>query len=193
MAAPIIDVITRDNDPTNLFGRLYDNEDVKEYHNLCKRAADYRMEPERVGYLEADTSHILRLMVGDQMVGFAYVNANPLINVGDKYLPTPYAELILICGPKYTFNGKKGSTILIEKGIEIAKTAGKTSLRLEALNKELYTEVYAPLGFKPVKGKYLEYELPFKKDVFSKIKSFFTRKNGGRRHRTRKTKVRGKK
>jgi hypothetical protein len=172
MAVPVVEVIRRADDPEDLWRRLQE-EGVEEFTELCSNAADFRMEPERVGWLVENATHILRLMVRGEMVAFAYVN------VGTR---GSYADLVLLCGPyafTYGTTKWKASEVLVDKAMQLAKEAGKTSLRLEALTATLYEKVYKPMGFEPVPGKYLVYErrLP----------------SGGRKTRRRKTKRRSKK
>lgn len=161
MASPVVEVITRDKAP-KLFDRLLDKGDER-FNKLCEGALDFQLEPERVGWLVDKASHILRLVAPvdgkRQMVTFAYLDVDPSPPRGQP--PVSYAELVLLCG-KYKFThgstAWKGSEVLIDKAMELAKVAGKTTLRLEALNKDLYEKVYKPMGFEPVPGRLLEYE-----------------------------------
>jgi hypothetical protein len=189
MADLTVEVLTRETDP-ELFDTLSDvdydrkNDTLDYYAELCEGAAEFRMEPHRVGWLSESATHILQLVSFGEVVAFAYLNVTP------RAPNATYAELVLLCG-SYDFNhGKtvwKGSEVLVDKAMELAKVAGKTALRLEALNETLYKKVYEPMGFQPVPGKRLTYE----RSLPSGGKK--TRRRRQRKTRRRKTKVRGKK
>jgi hypothetical protein len=187
---PTINVITRESDP-QLFDELASTmnegdlpEATEYYAELCERAKDLEAEPYRVGFLADEASYILELVSYNEVVTFAYLNTE----TGTK----PYAYLILLCGSYDFEHGTtvwKGSEVLIDKAMELARVAGKTSLRLEALNETLYKKVYEPMGFKPVPGEHLIYERPLP----SGGKKTRRRNRRQRKTRARKTKVRGKK
>jgi hypothetical protein len=184
MAAPVVEVITPDSDP-DLFTKLTnaDDETVQYYSELCEGAMEFQADPHRVGWLADQATHILQLISFDQVVTFAYLNVSPY-DKDDR----SYADLILLCGSYDFEHGTttwKGSEVLIDKAMQLAREAGKKSLRLEALNTTLYTKVYEPMGFRPVPGKRLVYERP--------LPSGGRKRKTRRRSRTRKTKSRARK
>lgn len=181
MEKPVVEVISRADDPEDLWTRLQD-EGIEEFTELCSKAADFRMEPNRVGWIVEKATHIVRVMVEDEMVAFAYVDVKPY----DK--KSTYAELVLLCGSySFTYGTTKwkASEVLVDKAMQLAKAQGKSSLRIEALNKTLYEKVYKPMGFEPVPGKYLIYERA--------LPAGGNRRKTRRRQGTRKTKSRSRK
>jgi hypothetical protein len=129
-------------------------EELREFINLCK---DTELDSEKVRNLVEEATHILILRDGGRIVTFAYVDAAPSLG-GD------YATLILVCG-KFRTEGKypwKGSEIMVDKAMELARVAGKKTLRIEALNQDLIDKVYKPMGFKDIEGRYLEAEISIK-------------------------------
>jgi hypothetical protein len=200
MAAPVVKVLTPESNP-KLFSRLPDVEaygdiskTLQPYVDLCEGADDFATEPHRVGWLADQPTHILQLIAPldgkKQMVTFAYLNVKPFDMV-KKTSAVDYAELVLLCGSyKFVYGSTtwKGSEVLIDKAMELARVAGKTALRLEALNETLYKKVYEPMGFKPVPGEHLIYERPLP----SGGKKTRRRNRRQRKTRHRKTKVRGK-
>jgi hypothetical protein len=188
-----VEVITRDKDPEGLFGRL-EIQGIKKFNKLCEGAIDFQLEPEQVGWLSYDTTHILRLVVKNvdgkrRTVTFAYLNVNPSPPIGKP--PVSYAELVLLCGRyKFTHGSTtwKGSEVLVDKAMELAKVAGKTTLRLEALNKDLYEKVYKPMGFEPVVGDPISTQLQYERKIGGRLRLNVqrrrTQRNGrGRKHR----------
>ena len=76
----------------------------------------------------------------------------------------PYAEISLLCGGYRTKDGRKGSDIILEETIKLAKTFGKKTICVDPADSSrdaLIEKVYGPMGFKPIKGStYLELPVP---------------------------------
>jgi hypothetical protein len=158
MARPRVVVDTQATNP-KLFADLEeegDNATKRELQDLCDDALD---DTRRVAWLSEISSHIIRVFEGDTLMTFGYVNVGPYVHkLNERSVPADYVELILLCG-RYKSGSWKGSELVVDKTIQLARENGKVAVRLEALNKELLAKVYYPMGFKDVPGKYLKAEL----------------------------------
>ena len=156
-------------------------EDLSE---LCNERIDY----EKIGHLADGATHIIRVYEGEALKTFAFVNVNPYIydKATGGYVRPDYIELILICG-SYKTGGPypwKGSELVVDKANELAKAAGKKAIRLEALNPDLLSKVYRPMGFVDVPGKYLYAERPVTGGLRLNVHRRRTKRHsGGRKHR----------
>lgn len=149
---PTVVVRTREQE-SSLFNVLEKNTPRQSKKRLAELCAGQLDRPESVGWLADSATHIIRVYEGKKLVTFAYV---------DTQYSDDSVELILICG-RYRTGGMypwKGSELIVDKVIQLARMAGKKSIRLEALNQEILDKVYKPMGFKDVEGEYLKAELP---------------------------------
>lgn len=187
MEPPRVVVDTRETDP-DVFADLAEDDSNKtkyELELLCDDALD---DVRRVAWLSEVSTHIIRVYEGDELMTFGYVNVNPYIyDSNRKIVSTDYVELVLLCG-RYKAGSWKGSELVVDKTIQLAREAGKNAIRLEALNKELLTKVYYPMGFKDLPGKYLKAELrplpPLYGGSRLNVKRRGTKRNGrSRKHR----------
>jgi len=144
---------------------------VDDFTELCQEKFSEEEINNRVG---TSTQAIL-VFDGDELVSFGLVNPYTL---GD------YLKLELLCG-RYKTGGKypwKGSELVVDKAIQLAKEYKQNAVRLEALNKDLLERVYRPMGFKDIPGRRLQAEL-----------RFLPSGGRGRKTRRRKTKRRVRK
>ena len=141
---------------------------IKKFKILCEDNFD---DEELEARIDLSTQAIL-VFVGDELVSFGLVTPH---TTGD------YLKLELLCGT-YKTTGKyplKGSKVVVDQAIQLARQYKKNAVRLEALNEDLLQKVYRPMGFKDIPGQRLYAELrPL---------------SGGRKTRRRKTKRRSRK
>ena len=163
-----------------LFNVLQMNRNRQSYRRL-DTLCDKQVESQRVGWLSDSATHLIRVYVGKTLKTFGYVDIKP-------YPAGDYVNLILLCG-RYRSGGPypwKGSQLIVDKAIQLARDAGKTAIRLEALNEQLLAKVYRPMGFKDLPGRPLEAELrplPPSGGLRLNVERRRTQRNrGGRKH-----------
>jgi predicted GNAT family N-acyltransferase len=179
-----VEVKTRETHP-RLFASLETNSSKSKFltqaKKLCSTAIDFQYDPERVGYLSEEATHIIAVYDGeDRLMTFGYLNDSPMDDA---------SKLILLCG-RYKTPGPypwKGSELVMDKAIQLTKAAGKKAIRLEALNEALLEKVYRPMGFKDLPDQYLEAELrplPASGGLRLNVQRRRTQRNrGNRKHR----------
>jgi len=97
----------------------------------------------RIYGLSETATHIIRVYddTTNELMTFGFVDVNP----------EDYIKLILLCG-RFKTRGWKGSELVVDKAIQLAREYGKKAVRLQALNRALLDKVYIPMGFKPLPG-----------------------------------------
>lgn len=105
---------------------------------LCRREKAYELDSEKIMYFSEATNYLLLLKKDDETIGFLLLECYPSSH--------SEAKIWLVC-VSHSYKGKQYSKILIEYSMKIAKDAGKDSIHLEALSRNVGTKVYKPLGF----------------------------------------------
>ena len=145
-------VNTRNGSP-ELFESLEDmesNPTKERYANLCHG----RFTSDEIGYSVEGVTHIIKVIEGKLLKTFGFLSIST---------SAEYAELKLLCGSYTSADGQKGSKLIVDKAIELARTSGKKALRLEPSEEDyesLLNKVYGPLGFTPLGDKELELRFP---------------------------------
>lgn len=148
MDTPVLKVVTRESHP-KLFNNLVEHKDRYGFARLCEKSI---LQFEDVGNIAIEASHIILLLEERKLKGFVFVDATE----------PAYLKILLLCGSyRFSYGGRewRGSEVLIDKAIQLAKETQKSSIRLEALNQTLYEKIYKPMGFTPVSNEYLTYEI----------------------------------
>lgn len=149
MDAPVLKIITRESAPV-IFNNLMEDKDKVGFAKLCAKST---LQEENVGSLADNATHIIMLIQPvKKLKAFAFISTTH----------PDYLEILLLCGSyRFSYGGRewRGSEVLIDKAMQLAIKKGKASIRLEALNEDLYEKLYKPMGFTPVPNEYLVYEM----------------------------------
>ena len=138
---------------------------VDDFTELCQE----EFNEEEIDNRVRTSTQVILVFDGDELVSFGLVN---------PYTPGDYLKLELLCG-SYKTGGKypwKGSELVVDKAIQLARQYKKNAVRLEAVNEDLLQKVYRPMGFKDIPGRRLQAELRIPP-------------SGGKRRKTRRRKT----
>lgn len=108
-----------------------------ELSQICRREGAYELDSEKIMYFSEATNYLLLLKKEDDTIGFLMLEC----------YPGPSEPKIWLVCVHSRYKGKQYSKILVEHAMKIARDAGKETIHLEALSRNVGTKVYKPLGF----------------------------------------------
>jgi GNAT superfamily N-acetyltransferase len=109
-----------------------------ELAELCRRNGAGELDSQKIMYFSEATNYFLELKKNGKRIGFLLLEC---------YTGSLPAKIWLVCISS-SEKGKNYSKLLIDQAKEIARGAGKRTIHLEAITREVGRKVYKPLGFK---------------------------------------------
>ena len=108
-----------------------------ELAELCRRNVSSELDSQKIMYFSEVTNYFLELKKNGKRIGFLLLEC---------YVGSVPAKIWLVCISS-SEKGKNYSKLLIDQAKEIARGAGKRTIHLEAITREVGRKVYKPLGF----------------------------------------------
>ena len=115
---------------------------IDDFTELCQEEFNKKEIKNRISV----STQVILVYENDELVTFGLVT---------PYTTGDYLTLELLCG-SYKTGGKypwKGSELVVDKAIQLARQYKKNAVRLKALNEYLLENVYRPMGFKDIPGQ----------------------------------------
>lgn len=110
---------------------------ARELATLCQRKGAYELDSTKIMYFSESTNYFLELKRDGERIGFLLLEC---------YKGSSPAKIWIGC-ISLSEKGKNYSKLLIDQAKEIARSAGKSTIHLEAISHDLGKKVYRPLGF----------------------------------------------
>lgn len=109
-----------------------------ELAELCERRGAEQLDSEKIMYFAETTNYLLELKRNGERIGFLLLDC--------EKSPYSKAKIWLVCISS-SEKGKGYAKLLIDQAIQIAKSAGKKTIHLEAISRQVGRKVYRPMGF----------------------------------------------